>query len=230
MAMLAYGVKKIADVSSLKGGWGGHGWSCADELRIDRFHPESSGHRPVAKARLLYDDGCLHVVFKVEDRYVRCVRTRYQDITSKDSCVELFIRPKPGKGYFAFEMNCGGTLLFHYITNPERAPGGFKEFVRIPWEDGKAVAIAHSAPSIVDPERQEPLTWTLELSVPFALLEKYVGPLGALEGQTWDGNLFKCADESSHPHWASWNPIGDELNFHVPRHFGKLRFLGKGDA
>ena len=40
----------------------------------------------------------------------------------------------------------------------------------------------------------------------------------------WRGNAFKCADETSHPHWASWAPIGEALNFHAPGWFGDLDF------
>ena len=35
--------------------------------------------------------------------------------------------------------------------------------------------------------------------------------------------FFKCGDKTSHPHWASWNPV-DELNFHLPRCFSEIIF------
>ncbi|MCD6337129.1 MAG: hypothetical protein J7M01_02720, partial [Candidatus Marinimicrobia bacterium] len=38
------------------------------------------------------------------------------------------------------------------------------------------------------------------------------------------GNLYKCGDKTSHPHWASWSPI-DKLNFHQPKHFGEFVFV-----
>jgi hypothetical protein len=47
--------------------------------------------------------------------------------------------------------------------------------------------------------------------------------LGKIGGQSWRGNFFKCAEEISHPHWASWSPV-DELNFHLPRCFGTIHF------
>ena len=40
----------------------------------------------------------------------------------------------------------------------------------------------------------------------------------------WFDTFFKCADESSHPHWASWSPLGAELNFHTPEYFQELYF------
>jgi cellulose/xylan binding protein with CBM9 domain len=62
------------------------------------------------------------------------------------------------------------------------------------------------------------------MRIPFAMMESYVSATGDPRGQTWRGNLFKCGDETSHPHWASWAPIGQELNFHQPEKFGELRF------
>jgi len=57
-----------------------------------------------------------------------------------------------------------------------------------------------------------------------ALVEEFAGPLADPAGQTWRGNFYKCAEDNSHPHWASWAPIGERLNFHVPEHFAPLHF------
>ena len=80
-----------------------------------------------------------------------------------------------------------------------------------------------SLPKTVDPEISEAVRWQVNFFIPFAVLEEYVGALGSVEGQEWRGNFYKCADEGSHPHWASWAPV-DEFNFHLPRCFGSLRF------
>ena len=85
-------------------------------------------------------------------------------------------------------------------------------------------------PRHVPDEIAQPVEWRLQLAVPVALLEKYVGPLRPLAGSEWQGNLFKCADATSHPHWAAWSAIGDELNFHAPQYFGRLRFEPAGQA
>ena len=106
----------------------------------------------------------------------------------------------------------------------ERAPGGFKAFVKLTPEQGRQVAIRSTLPALVEPELSEPTEWCLQFFLPFAVLEDFVGPLGALPGQAWRCNLFKCADETSHPHWASWQPV-PELNFHMPETFGVIRFI-----
>ncbi|MBI5094406.1 MAG: diguanylate cyclase, partial [Candidatus Hydrogenedentes bacterium] len=66
--------------------------------------------------------------------------------------------------------------------------------------------------------------WADEYPIPRALFETYVGPLGRIDGQTWRANFYKCGDETSHPHWASWAPIGEELNFHQPQYFAPIHF------
>jgi hypothetical protein len=198
-------------------------WQRADTAEIEHFRPESGTHRPQASARLLHDGRGLHGCFRVRDRFVRCVRTEYGSPVWKDSCVEFFAQPRPDAGYFNLEMNCGGAFLCWHILDPTRTADGFKRFVRIPWESAREIQVRASLPRIVEPEIAEPVTWTLQFFVPFALFDKFVGPLGPVSGRTWRGNFFKCGDETSHPHWASWSPV-DELNFHLPRCFGTLRF------
>lgn len=207
----------------MQGAWSGPAWEQADTLVIANFRPESSDHRPQTYARLLYNEDGLFGLFLVKDRYVRCVHTGYMEPVYKDSCVEFFVQPKAGRGYFNFEFNCGGSLLCFYIVDPTRVPGGFKDFTPLPEEEGRQVAIYHSMPPRVEPEIAVPTEWVLEFFIPFALLEKYVGPVSPVRGQEWRANFYKCADETSHPHWASWAPI-DELNFHLPHCFGTLRF------
>jgi hypothetical protein len=182
-------------------------------------------HRPLTLARLLYDAQGLHGQFQVEDRFVRCVRTEYGSDVWKDSCVEFFVEPKPGRGYFNFEFNSGGAFLVNHIVDPTRTADGFKELVRIPESVAEAVRVRASLPPVSEPEIAEAIPWTLEFFIPFKLMAIYVGALGAVAGQMWRGNFYKCAEDNSHPHWAAWSPV-DEFNFHRPDCFGELRFDG----
>ncbi len=207
----------------LAAGWDDPAWGKRPVLEIACFRPEGSDHRPPARARLAYDEEGLSGVFHVRDRYVRSVRTRFGEPVYRDSCVEIFLQPKPDRGYLNFEMNAGGTLLASHITDPRRTPDGFAAFTRLTEEDGRLIGVRSSLPRVVQPEVQDPLEWELAFSIPISLLEKYVGPIGPIGGQTWRANLYKCGDETSHPHWASWSPV-DALNFHLPGCFGTLVF------
>ena len=199
-----------------------HDWHDADTLEVAHFRPESSSHRPHTQARLLHDETGIRGIFRVEDRYVRCLRTKYGEEVWKDSCVELFLQPREDRGYFNFEFNCGGAFLCCYIVNPERTADGFKEFTRVPWEVASKVDVRASLSATIDPEITSPLVWILSFTIPFSLFEHYLGPLGDVSGQAWRGNFFKCAEENSHPHWAAWSPV-DEFNFHLPQCFGRIR-------
>jgi hypothetical protein len=218
-----YTVRLAATPPPLPAGWADPIWDQAETLAVQHFRPESSDHRPPTSARMLYDAGGLHGIFRVQDRYVRCLRTQYQDPVWRDSCVEFFAQPKPERGYFNFEFNCGGAFLCTHITNPERTPEGFKEFRKVPAAIGSTIQVQPSMPQRVEPEIPVPVVWTLSFFIPLSLFEHYLGELGPLPGQVWRGNFFKCADESSHPHWASWSPV-DEFNFHRPDCFGSITF------
>lgn len=220
---MAYRVNRLNGSLPLTADWAAPAWQAAELIRIDQFRPESSDHRPTTEARLLYSEQGIHGIFRVQDRYVRCVHTRFQDLVCKDSCVEVYFQPKTELGYMNLEMSGNGTLLSYYITDAERAPGGFKAFARLTPEQGRQVAIRSTLPQLVEPEWSEPTEWCLQFFLPFSVLEDYVGPLGEPSGQSWRCNLFKCADETSRPHWASWQPVA-ELNFHAPESFGTIRF------
>ena len=209
----------------LESGWESSEWKDIEPVVIANFRPESSDHRPVTKVKLLYDDEGIYGMFMVKDRYVRCIRTAFQDHVYKDSCVEFFVQPDQSKGYFNFEFNCGGTLLCTYITYSITSDGKAEknEILPLEDEDREMIRIYHSLPQIVESEIQDETEWQLGFFIPFSLFEKYIGEIGNVAGQRWKANFYKCGDETSRPHWASWSPV-DELNFHMPQCFGIIEF------
>lgn len=218
-----YEIRRTSAPPPPAAGWDDPAWAGAATAEIAHFRPEGSSHRPRARVRLLYDGEGIHGLFHVRDRHVRCVRTRYGEPVWKDSCVEFFVEPRPGAGYLNFEFNCGGAWLSSHITDPARVPGGFRAFRPVAAADAAAVRVTASLAAPVEPELPGPLDWTLGFSIPFALLAAYAGARTPRPGDEWRGNFYKCGDETSHPHWAAWAPV-DELNFHLPRCFGRLAF------
>jgi hypothetical protein len=222
---MQYVVKRTVIAPAPRDEWASQRWAAANTLEVNQFHPRSSDHRPRTQAKLLHDDAHLYVLFRVQDRYVRCVHTTYQSFVSRDSCVEFFLQPDPERGYFNFEVNCGGTMLLYYIEDPTRTETAlFRKYTPVPKELAETVRIWHSVPTRVDPEISKPVDWTLGCAIPFSLFEPFVGAAGAQTAHGWRGNFFKCGDETSHPHWASWSPIGEILRFHQPECFGAISF------
>jgi Carbohydrate-binding family 9 len=224
MSAPTYIVRRVRVPPEHRGAWDGPAWRAADRMRIAAFHARSSDHHPDVEAALLYDEAQLHALFRVHDRHVRSVHTAYDSDTYKDSCVELFVQPPERSGYFALEVNGGGAFSLRYIEDPARTADRFAKWTRIDPALAGTIAVAHSLPAVVDPEMDGPVDWWVEVSWPFAVMEAYCGQIRPAAGTRWRGNAFKCADETSHPHWASWAPIGDDLNFHQPRWFGSLQF------
>ncbi len=207
----------------MQGLWDGAFWRQTQPLSVSCFRPEGSEHRPQTLSKLLYNEQYIFGIFRVEDQYIRSVHTGFQSDVWKDSCVEFFVQPKVDGGYFNFEFNGGGTLLASHVTNPARVDGRLKEFQPLQSSDDRQIRRFSTLARLVEPEIPTPMIWYLEFSIPFAVLEKYAGPLGAVAGQIWRANFYKCGNETSHPHWASWMPLSAR-NFHDPASFGLLEF------
>lgn len=222
MSNYCHSIPKTARPPELRGLWDGPVWGETPFLIIGYFRPESTSHRPLVRCKLLYDTSHLYGLFLVRDRYVRCIHTGFQVPVYEDSCVELFLQPKPDVGYFNFEFNCGGAMLASYVTDPTRINGRVAGATLLSRAEGRQIAVYGSLPPIVEYEMEDEVTWSLEFAIPLALLHNYAGSLGRLEGREWRGNLYKCGNKTSHPHWASWSPLSDR-NFHAPRDFGMLR-------
>ncbi len=217
-----YLLRRTDQRPALRGSWDNEPWAGAEPAKLIHFLEQSPSRHPRVEFKALYDQAGIYLFYLVQDRYVRCVRANYQESVCKDSCVEFFVEPKAGCGYFNFEINCGGTLLLYFQEQlPDNA--GYKRH-KAPPELGRLAQIYHSMPQIVDPEIKEAVEWRIECFIPVAIFEHYLGRLGPLAGQTWRANFYKCGDETSHPHWASWAPMGPELNFHLPKYFQPIVF------
>ncbi len=125
--MSRYVVRRVDRLPEASAVFDDPAWSGAGTLTISGFHPRGSTHKPVTQARVLHDGHALALIFRVEDRYVLARSTAYQSPTHKDSCVEFFVRPLPGRGYFNFEFNAIGTLLLWYIDKPREARRQLRE-------------------------------------------------------------------------------------------------------
>jgi hypothetical protein len=218
--MYTYQVSKLTSNPDIDARWDKALWRDIPALELTHFMGERPEHFPAVEAKLAYNDLGIYVIFRVEDQYVQALRSKHQEGVYKDSCVEFFFSPAKDSeaGYFNLEMNCGGTMLFHHQEKPRAGqpltPAAIAE-----------VTVAHSLPKIVSPEITEPVTWTVEYGIPFSILKDIQSFDLPTSGTIWRANLYKCADETSHPHWLTWAPIDlPQPNFHVPDFFGTLVF------
>lgn len=198
-------------------------WAGLPALNVAAFRPESSSHRPLTQLKLLNTPMALCGLFRVQDAFVRSRYTRFQDPVYRDSCVEFFLQPREGGGYFNLECNAGGCLRIFWITDPAREGDGFRACRVLSESEGNQIAVHSSLPAVVEPEQVGALVWYLRFSLPWALIESVSGAARPRPGECWRANAYKCGDETSQPHWAAWSPV-PALNFHDPASFGHLLF------
>ncbi len=216
-----YKVERLKGPFIIDGNWYKYQWERTASIDIENYMGEIPAFRPEVRAKMMYDDESLYVIFHVDDRYVRCITNKINGPVWEDSCVEFFFSPDaryPEK-YFNLEINCGGTPLMHYNIIPR------KKSIEIGAEDIKQIQIAHTLPAIVEPEITERVFWTIEYRLPIALLKKYSAVTDPGKGIEWRANFYKCAEKNSNPHFMTWAIVENEKpDFHLPGFFGTLIF------
>ena len=218
---MEYKVRKIASPLAIDGDWNKKIWQQTESLSLDYDMGDSLKFRPSVEAKLLYDSTSLYVIFKVDDQFVKCRTTEPNGPVWTDSCTEFFFAPNLSvpERYFNLEINCGGTPLMFYNLVPR------KNFTVVDAEELAMLEIAHSLPKYIEEEITEPVQWTLEYRLPLDLISHYAETEKPESGVIWNANFYKIADETSNPHYLTWNPVQKaEPDFHLPEFFGKLLF------
>ena len=221
VAANVYRVNRMKDNSTIDADWNKAAWKNIPPATLEYYMGDEPEHQPKAQVKASYDDTHIYLIWRVEDNYILAKRTQHQQDVWRDTCAEFFFTPvsDPAElSYFNLETNCTGVkLLGIHMTS------GKNERLK-PDEFGQIVT-ASSLTKPINPESMTPTTWTLEYKIPFALIARYMKIDQPASGVKWRGNFYKCADESSHPHWITWSPIHkDEPSFHVPKDFGILLF------
>ena len=201
--------------------WDKSEWQNAEEIVLMNKMGEEPLFRPEVRVKMMYNSENLYIIFKVNDKFVKCLTAEVNGPVYKDSCVEFFFSPNPDfpHHYFNLEINCGGTALFHFNTLAR------KEKVLIEEADISKLEIAHSMPLIVDPEIKEPVIWTVECRIPLGVLQKYSKIDLPARGISWPANFYKIAESGSNVHFITWSLIPlAKPDFHRPEYFGNILF------
>ncbi len=177
-------------------------WQKAEEAAIDQFAWDNgTGYRPHTTARLLASRGGISVLFTTDEAPLTARYTQNNEDVWCDSCVEFFIQPNPeDPRYLNFEMNSRGALLLGLGTHT----------------DDRTLLDFDAKRFRIQPKVQNGV-WTHRLYVPFDFLRQHFEKIEP----AFRGNLFKCGDETEHPHFGSWSPITwPEPQFHLSQFFG----------
>ena len=216
-----YLVSKLKKPMKIDGNWNKAQWKKIETIKIDNYMGTVSPFKPTVEAKMIYDTDNVYVIFRVKDQFVKSIVTEYNGNVSGDSCVEFFFSPDSNEPlkYFNLEINAGGTPLIFYVTK------ALTEFVKLQAPDIKQIEIAHSLPSVVDPQITEPVTWTIEYRIPLSMLKKFSNVTNPAPGVIWKANFYKTGSRTSNPNYLTWNFVDNpKPNFHLPQFFGVLKF------
>lgn len=216
-----YEVVRLKQSMKIDADWNKPQWQQSKAVMIENYMGSRPKFHPIAQAKMMYNDDNLYIIFSVRDRYVRCITKDINGPVWEDACVEFFFSPDTSfpERYFNLEINCGGTPLMHYNIIPG------EDISMLAHDDIAMIEIAHSLPRIIDPEITEPVSWTIEYSIPLVLIEKYSTMTRPKSGINWKANFYKIAENSSNPHYLTWSFVDNfEPDFHLPQFFGLLRF------
>jgi hypothetical protein len=99
--------------------------------------------KPTVLARTMWDDQYLAVCFRVQDKYIRCRHTEWQDMVCRDSCCEFFVTPAPESDadspFFNFEVNAAATMLLYHCNGSD-----CRDTTPLPPDDGAMIKMASS--------------------------------------------------------------------------------------
>ena len=218
-----YKVSRLKKPMKINAVWGKSQWKKIESIKIDKYMGKIPAFKPEVEAKMMYDNDNVYVIFRVKDRFVRSVVQEYNGNVSGDSCVEFFFAPDSNfpLNYFNLEINAGGTPLIFYIKHPYPST----PFVKLEASEIEEIEIAHSLPSVVDPEIREPVTWTIEYRIPLSMLSKFSNVSRPAPGVIWKANFYKTGSRTSNPNYLTWNFVDNpKPNFHLPQFFGTLKF------
>ncbi|MFC4096087.1 carbohydrate-binding family 9-like protein [Euzebyella saccharophila] len=188
-----------------------------DLQKIATINWDSFLYLPTVQFRIARHQNEIWLKFYVEEAHILAQFSEANSATHKDSCVEFFIDPLQNGNYYNFEFNCIGTT--HLAYGPGR---GERQFV-----DKEVIEnYIKTSSSLGDEPFEEKSgnhTWEMTVLIPIEVwtFTKNIN----LQGLTSRANFYKCADDTSKPHYVTWNAVGTERpDFHRPEFFGTLKF------
>ncbi len=182
---------------------------------IDCINWKEYDYRPIVNFRIGHTGTEIWLKYYVNEKHIAARETRTNGDVYKDSCVEFFISAD-GKNYYNFEFNCIGTIHIGY------GPGrGNRKPVTV--NLAEKIKIQSSLGNQPFEEKTGNFEWEMMMRIPVESFE--FDQLKSLSGITASANFYKCGDETSKPHFVTWNPVGTENpDYHRPEFFGKVWF------
>jgi len=192
--------------------------------------------RLVTRAKMVWDDTALYVAAELEEPDVWATFTERESPIYQDNAFEVFIDPDGDThNYYEFEINALGTVWDLLMIKPYRDGGPAIGA----WDIRGLEAAVHVHGTLNDPSDTDE-GWTVELALPWTVLEEAAPDERPRAGEQWkinlvraqwpttvvDGAYQKTADPAPGgpaAQWWAWSPHG-AVNTHQPERFGTVQF------
>jgi len=173
----------------------------------DYINPD--GYCPKVVFNVTYSDKGFHVHFDAYEKKPKRVMTQHFQPVHLDSCLEWFINfdPEHTDKYINFEVNANGVINFSFRVDRNTDE-------KFTLSDAECLGIKTE---ILDG------MWTLDYTVPFEFIKKYMPEYEFKKGAVLPSNVYKCGDETEFPHYGCWKMVDREKpDFHKPEYFGRM--------
>lgn len=188
--------------------------STGSKINIDSVNwPESYPDNRKTDVFCFHDGKRLFLLFDCEGNDIMAKVAEDLGPVAGDSCVEFFVSPDPASPvYWNFEFNAIGrkNVSTRSVRNNPR---------RLSPEELAQIRIITSEGSTPFEEKRGFHKWWLLAVIPLELIGIHY------EGQPIEmkANFYKCAANTSSPHYLSWAPIDTEKpDFHRTDFFAKI--------
>lgn len=172
-------------------------------------------YKPKVEFRIGHTGEEVWLKYYVNEKYIRAVETRTNGDVYKDSCVEFFVSLDK-ENYYNFEFSCIGTKHVAFGSGRHGRKPVDPEIL----EDIKIESSLGSEPF---EERSGGFEWEMIIKIPLSCFA--YSDIQTLKGINATANFYKCGDETTEPHFVTWNPVkAEQPDYHRPECFGELYF------
>jgi len=173
-------------------------------ISIDTLNwKDSFPYHPRTELQLSHSSRSLHLLYSVEEEYIKADCLKDKDPVWEDSCVEMFIAFGDERAYYNIEANSRGSLYMCKGEDREH-----REFL----SEEKYASVKRTAKAGGEEGR-----WSLSLDIPSEVFD-----LKSFSGTRARANFYKCLGSR---HYLSWAPVlTPKPDFHRPEFFKEIAF------
>ena len=192
--------------------------------------PKEFPYAPKMEVALAHTGDSLLLHYRVDENCIRAAAEADGGRVWEDSCCEIFLQPSSPithhpTPYFHIECNCAGTLLIGKGEDRHDRQPATAATLQLAnrWSSLMKTAVSGENGRYTIPLKDGKFTWHMALVVPATAL--FDSGITDFSGQTLRGNIYKCGDCLTTPHFLSLFPIDTpQPDFHRPEFFGELTF------